>query len=78
MSAEPDTLKQIAEDILLHAALVRTGDAEAEGYFRTTEVVVNLAERLIDVAGIAHEDVWVPTVIRDMLDPDYSDRREAA
>lgn len=61
-----DTLKQIAEDTLLTAANVRTGEYS---YFRAAEVIVNLAERIVEVTGLDPRTVWTPESVSDMLDP---------
>lgn len=83
MTTHQDTLKQIAEDTFLLAANIRTGEPldedaynpednrerEAMREWRIIELVTNLGERICATAGITLDETWVPTDIRDLLDP---------
>lgn len=82
-----DTLRRIAEDAFLLAAKLREGESlEEEAYladsfdpeeseamrqWRVVELVVNLGERIVNVAGLAPDTVRVTKGVIDLLDPNY-------
>lgn len=67
-----ETLKQIIEDTLLTAARMRTGEISEDGAI-DYEVVVNLAERLVETTGIDPAGLWVPEALNDTVDAGWGE-----
>lgn len=75
-----DTLKKIAEDTLLLAANIRSGEdleehddddpkaAAAMREWRIIELVVDIGERLARTAGFETADLWVPDAVQDIVE----------
>lgn len=67
-------LRLITENLLLTAAVVRTGDDDLRDddgwldYLRVAEILVSFAEEVAAVAGIHPGECWVPTAVQDMTD----------
>jgi hypothetical protein len=84
--SEPDTIKRIVEDTFLTAANIHYGgdfidelyvdDPGSEWHgqvstFRILEVVINLGERLAQLAGLHPDDVWMPDDARHLIEWEY-------
>lgn len=68
-----ESIASITEDVLHLAAQIREGDSLGEGDssnrdHRIAELLVSLAERLVESTGITPGTLWVPHAVWDLVD----------